>query len=227
MMVTLFFFAGCAAVYYPDPTAVLVEQGRGFHHTVQRGETLWGIAQTYQADIDQIILLNNIENVEAIRSGQRIFIPSGRSIDRTPRVSDDIRVDAGSRAGIRRDIVPTDAFAWPSRAGVLSYFNSRDAGFLDQGIRIRASSDSRVAASRSGKVIFVDYLAGYGQTVILDHTDGFMTVYAGNALITARVGDTVHQGDTIAMSSGSDGFVYFEIRRNGTATNPLFYLPKG
>ncbi len=64
-------------------------------------------------------------------------------------------------------------------------------------------------------------------TVMIDHQDGFLSVYANNSQGVVRLGDSVNKGDTVAKAkSGKDRFLYFEIRRKGEAGNPLFYLPK-
>lgn len=223
-----FLVTGCAAVYYPDPTAALVDQGRGKYHTVEKGETLWAISQIYQVDIDQLILLNNISDAGMIRKGQKIFIPGSRWAA-PAGVPGTRAVPAAAPAPVRprADIRTSDEFMWPVRGSLVSSFHGRDAGFWDQGIRVRTSPDVPVSATRRGTVVFVDDLTGYGQTVILDHMDGFMSVYAGRIQPVVRLGDIVGQEETVAVPvPGGSGFLYFEIRRHGEAANPLFYLPK-
>lgn len=221
------FLTGCAAVYYPEPTGILVDQGKGVYHTVEKGETLWKIAQMYQVDIDQIILLNNIADGDAIRKGQKIFIPgSYRGVRANDTRTEVARVET-PRAAVHQDDFYKNEFAWPFKGSLLSSFHGRDAGFWDQGIRIKVPSGSQISAARQGKVVFVDDLAGYGPTVIVDHMDGFMSVYAGRVQPVVGLGDTVSKGNTVAVSSSGDtGFLYFEIRKEGVAANPVFYLPK-
>ena len=88
-----------------------------------------------------------------------------------------------------------------------------------------------VTASRGGKVVYCDsHLKGFGQTVIIDHMDGFQTVYSYNADIAVKVGDMVEQKDVIAKvgSSGRarEPMLHFEIRKNGEPQNPEFYLSR-
>ena len=173
-------------------------------------------------DIDEIILLNHISDAADIRRGQKIFIPDPRHSARTRGVSVDI-----PRPVPARETGRAEGFAWPVRGNLVSTFHSRDAGFWDQGLRIEASPGSSVAAVRQGKVVFVDELTGYGPTVIIDHMDGFLSVYAGRVQPVVRLGDTLHQGDTVAVIPAVErGFLYFEIRRHGEAADPLFYLPR-
>jgi lipoprotein NlpD len=73
-------------------------------------------------------------------------------------------------------------------------------------------------------------LKGFGQTIIIDHGDGYQTVYSYNSAILVNVGDDVRQRDAIAKvgSSGraKEPTLHFEIRRNGEPHNPEFYLSK-
>ena len=86
-------------------------------------------------------------------------------------------------------------------------------------------------AARSGRVVFIDAnMPGYGKTVILEHGDGFSTVYAWNGELLVQLGQTVSQATPIA-TIGSSGratapSLHFEIRRQGKPVDPLQYLPK-
>ncbi|MEW5895257.1 MAG: peptidoglycan DD-metalloendopeptidase family protein [Candidatus Omnitrophota bacterium] len=205
------FLTGCVSVYYPETAPISKERGKGVFHPVKKGQTLWRIAQSYNVDIDQVIALNNISDASLLRPGEKIFIPGA------DHVLDIV---------ISEDHSPKDGFSWPLKGPVLSHFSS-SRGLLKQGIRIKAGSRSPITAVRQGEVVFADDLLGYGSTVIIDHHDGLMSVYANNGQFSIALGDEVRQGQAIATSrSGEDSFLYFEIRRNGTAMNPLFYLPK-
>jgi septal ring factor EnvC (AmiA/AmiB activator) len=70
-------------------------------------------------------------------------------------------------------------------------------------------------------------MSGYGQTVMIDHKDGFISVYARNARLLVKLGDHVYKGDAIAEVGqiGSRVVEHFEIRHGNQATNPLYYLP--
>jgi len=85
-----------------------------------------------------------------------------------------------------------------------------------------------VRAARSGKVVLADYLTGYGQVVIVDHQDGFMTVYARTTNRTVKLNDHISKGDKLAEIADAAGksFLYFEVRKDGIADDPLYYLPK-
>jgi len=84
-----------------------------------------------------------------------------------------------------------------------------------------------VSAAREGRVVFADYLNGYGNTVILDHSDDFFSVYAQNSVLLVKLDDVVSKGTPLAQAGKNAGsaFLHFEVRKNSVATNPLYYLP--
>ncbi len=100
-----------------------------------------------------------------------------------------------------------------------------------QGIIIRASEGTPVQAVHPGQVVFADWLRGAGLLVILDHGNGYMSLYGGNEALSRSAGDWVDAGDVLATSGlgGENGTagLYFEIRRNGTALNPEDWLAGG
>ncbi|XZG69909.1 murein hydrolase activator EnvC family protein [Chitinibacteraceae bacterium HSL-7] len=102
---------------------------------------------------------------------------------------------------------------------------SRVEGTTWKGVFIRASSGQSVHAVASGEVVFADWLRGFGNLIIVDHGDGYMSLYAANESLLKDVGATVKAGDVIATSGNSGGMpesgVYFEIRKNGQPQDPL------
>lgn len=115
---------------------------------------------------------------------------------------------------------------WPVKGRVVTHFGSLlDVGNQRlNGVVIKAEEGTPVRAIHSGKVIFSNWLRGFGMLVILNHDDNFMSLYARNHSISVKVGDTVNTGDVIATTGSSGGFnnagLYFEIRQNGMPLNP-------
>ena len=97
-----------------------------------------------------------------------------------------------------------------------------------QGMFIAARSGTPVGAIADGEVIYSDWLQGFGNLVILDHGDAFMTLYGGNRDVRVNKGDWVDSGSTIATVGNSGGQtasgVYFEIRHNAKPVNPASWL---
>lgn len=99
---------------------------------------------------------------------------------------------------------------------------------LNQGIILYSPEGSAVYSVYPGKVVFCDWLNGYGLLMIVDHGWGLMTLYANNLAFTKQKGDTVNQGEQIAKVGHSgtlkESGLYFEVRRYGKAVPPLEWL---
>ena len=99
-----------------------------------------------------------------------------------------------------------------------------DGNLSRQGITIQAEPGTPVRAVHAGHVVFADWLRGSGLLVIIDHGQGFLSLYGGNEALSAIAGNWVDAGDILStsgtsISSGVDG-LYFEIRRNGQPQDP-------
>lgn len=116
---------------------------------------------------------------------------------------------------------------WPSPGQLANRYGSqRNEGKLKwQGVMIKAPEGTDVIAISHGRVAFSDWLRGFGLLTIIDHGDGYMSLYGGNQSLYKEVGDWVEAGDVIASVGNSGGHretaLYFEIRHNGKPTNPL------
>jgi len=99
---------------------------------------------------------------------------------------------------------------------------------MNQGVTFFADEGTSVTAVYPGKVVFSDWLKGYGLLLIIDHGQGFMTLYAHNQSLFKRKGETVQQSEQIARVGHSGGIkqngLYFEIRLRGKAVSPLSWL---
>lgn len=114
---------------------------------------------------------------------------------------------------------------WPVRGRIVESFGSTRLGSLRwQGVVIGAREGVPVRAVSHGRIAFADWLRGYGYLLIIDHGDGFMSLYGHNQSLHKDVGEWVAAGETIASIGSSGGNersgVYFEIRRNGKPQNP-------
>lgn len=99
-----------------------------------------------------------------------------------------------------------------------------------EGALIGAPPGSEVRAVHRGRVIFADWLAGMGMLVVVDHGEGFMTLYAHNDDLVCEVGDWVGPGQVLAHVGDTGGQaeagLYFEIRRNGRPVDPRPWIKK-
>ena len=110
-----------------------------------------------------------------------------------------------------------------------AYGQARTAGLRWQGWLIGASAGSEVKAVAYGRVAYSDWLRGYGLLMIIDHGDGFMSLYANNESLLREVGDWVESGSRISTVGSNplngDG-LYFEIRKDGKAMDPAAWLKR-
>ena len=122
-------------------------------------------------------------------------------------------------------------FVWPARGYIISGFGAKIDRVVNKGIDIKTDEGSIVRAARAGKVVYCDKRQrGFGETVIIDHGNGYQTVYAFNSEILVKTGDAVGQNDAIARSGATgraiEPSLHFEIRRNGMPQNPMAYLSR-
>lgn len=121
---------------------------------------------------------------------------------------------------------------WPSRGKVLEKFGARMAqGKLkSNGIRIATKEDGFVKSVHDGRVIFSDWLRGFGLLLIIDHGDDYMSLYGNNKTLLKETGDWITGGEVIAQTrnsgSSKESGLYFEIRYKGKPKNPLKWLKR-
>ncbi len=122
---------------------------------------------------------------------------------------------------------------WPVSGKLLYRYGSAGAGGVPrQGILIATGEGASVAAVHGGRVVFANWLRGTGLLLIIDHQNGFMTLYAHNQSLGKKVGDEVRSGESIATVGSSGGQkssgLHFEARYRGQPQNPLAWLaPRG
>lgn len=117
----------------------------------------------------------------------------------------------------------------PVRGTITAKFGSkRDDGPSWKGLFIRTGEGAEVKAIASGKVVFADWLRGFGNLMIVDHGSQYMTIYGNNQTLFKHAGDTVKGGDVIAGAGNSGGNehsgLYFEMRHRGRAFDPLSWV---
>ncbi len=129
---------------------------------------------------------------------------------------------------------PTGTFRWPITGRITSRFGGRKSpggigSTNHKGIDIAAPRGTPVYASDGGTVTYAGWMGGYGYLVRINHGNGYETYYGHNSSLTVSVGQHVYKGQQIARvgSTGNStgNHCHFEVRYNGTARNPLNYLP--
>ena len=107
---------------------------------------------------------------------------------------------------------------------------NRPEGGIWRGVLIKASAGTPVHAVGGGTVVYSNWLRGFGNLLIVDHGDQYLSVYAYNQSLLKQVGDSVRAGDPLALAGSTGGQVdsalYFEIRHRGAAVDPLAFLSR-
>lgn len=214
--------AGCFSASPPPAarsSATLPGQSRTTHQ-VTRGETVYRIAREYGITPDRLMQANGISDPRDLEVGRMLVIP-------------DRHYAAASDLGFADEwVIPPRAdrqFAWPVATGkVSSPFGIRN-GVMHDGVDIVAPTGTPVSAADDGVVIYCGRMRGYGNVVIIQHSQGYVTVYGHNQRNLVQNGERVTRGQEIA-ELGSTGRasapnLHFEVRCDNRPENPLAYLP--
>ncbi len=118
--------------------------------------------------------------------------------------------------------------SWPVKGQMLHRFGTRKQGYLKwKGVLISSPISRQVQTIYNGTVLFSDWLKGYGLLTVIDHGNGYMSLYAHNQALLKSVGEQVESGEPIALIGQSGGLkqpgLYFEIRHRGEAVNPKLW----
>lgn len=192
--------------------------GKPGYYTVQRGDTVWRIATRHGQPWRNIVRWNELPNADVIEVGQvlRVVPPEGAA------------VATQTTAGAARASAPAAAsstqFIWPAKGQVISSFSADS-----KGIGIAGNAGDPVEAAAAGKVVYAGSgLRGYGNLVIVQHDDTYITAYAHNQKILVHEDENVRKGQKIAEMGSSDADrtkLHFEVRQQGKPVDPLKYLP--
>ncbi len=195
----------------------------GVSHKVQKGDTVYSIAKRYDTSPQAIVdfPFNTFMNDETfeLAIGQVIIVPDG--------VMPSARPSAPRRRQITPDagtMVASGSFVWPAGGRITQRFS-----WYHKAVDIANRSAPNILAADSGKVVYANCLTwGYGCHVIIDHGNGFRTLYAHLSKLYVSVGQGVARGSALGRM-GSTGrstgtHVHFEVIKNGVYLNPLSIL---
>lgn len=211
----------------------------GVYYKWQDGDTLKGVADRFGAKVDAILnwLGNNLDLVNPqVAAGVYVMIPGGHrefkqwimpTIPRGPAGVNKSIFGAGACDTSTAGAMGTGSFIWPAGNHFLSG-NDYWSGHL--GIDIAAGEGAPIFAADSGVVVYSGWSdGGYGNMIMIDHGNGYQTLYAHLSVLGARCGSSVSKGQTIG-SAGSTGnstgaHLHFEVRYQGGFVSPWYVLP--
>lgn len=175
------------------------------------------VALTQEIDSKEIELVSLGEDEKAL---QRLLGEIERSLSDIPPEIDGSEPFAKGKGKL----------GWPVNGRLVTRFGSaRGIGTQKwQGVEIATDAGAQVQAIASGRVAFADWLRGFGLLIIIDHGEGYMTLYGRNQSLYQEVGDWVSTGDVIASvgnsGGGGESALYFEVRHKGKPQNPLKWM---
>ncbi len=220
-------------------------------HVVEGGDTLYSIAWRYGRDYEELADINGIKAPYNIYPGQKVdlSVPKGY-VKKTRQVADSKKTETKrsvktpttkvEKPAVNKKIQTPVAkvykptlkgkvkWSWPHTGPIIERFNV--AGDINKGIDIRGNIGDPVRAAAQGEVVYAGSgLLGYGNLVIVNHNETYLSAYAHNRRMFVKEGDLVKTGQVIAELGDSGTKIsklHFEIRKNGKPVNPLHYLPK-
>ena len=214
-------------------------------YVVRRGDTLFSIAFRYGWDWKALAARNKIDPPFTIVPGQTIrfdgragTVPSGGTTTTVVSSSSGTKTTVIKRPATttKATVAPAPmpagpapkGWGWPSDGILIGKFSSN--GSLNKGIDIAGDLGQPVLAASDGSVVYAGSgLRGYGELVIIKHSDTYVSAYGHNRRLLVREGQQVKVGQTIAEmgSTGTDRVkLHFEIRRQGKPVDPLQFLPR-
>lgn len=195
-------------------------------YTVKRGDTLYSIAWRHDLDYRELARWNRLPADYRIHVGQVLSLRprSGHTVSQS-RAS-----PKAAPAPAPVPIPPEErvaAWVWPTR-GSAAIVRATATG--SQGLLISGAAGQEVKAAAAGKVVYTGGgLRGFGQLVIVKHSNVFLSAYGHNRALKVKEGDAVNLGQPIAemgLGPNRQPVLYFEIRLNGRPVDPYRYLPK-
>ena len=220
-LISSLFFQGCRTVLpYPSNNV----------YVVKSGDNLWDISRKFNVPMTDIARANHLGDASILRAGQTLRIPGKKITSENKPTPRENKVPTHTLPPEYETPVSTNIlFLMPLKGKILSYYDRNPDILLRHGILISSEPHAGVLSSAEGIVSYSDFMKGFGQVVMIQHSDNFITVYANLTDVRVSVGDRVRQGNLIAylgkvFRQGSSSLLYLEFRHKGSAVNPLFYL---
>jgi murein DD-endopeptidase MepM/ murein hydrolase activator NlpD len=249
--------AASAAAFAP-PASKPVAAGPSSVHVVNRGDTLMSIAHRNHVSVAELAKANNLDTSAKLSLGMKLTVPGAKSAAAAPlaqaaapaqqvaavapaaplqtarlaQATTNVEEKPATEApfvkpGETTGALPT--FRWPVRGKVITSYGAKTNGKANDGINLAVPEGTPVKAAEDGVVAYSgNELKGYGNLVLVRHSNGYVTAYAHASELMVKRGDTIKRGQIIAKSgqSGEVGSpqLHFEIRKGSSPVDPLQFL---
>ena len=222
-------------------------------HVVQSGDTLYKIAWRYGRELRELAETNNLKPPYIIVPGQKISLEKSLSHrvhskkSSKSQYAETSNVTKSKKTVSERKTVTKNKkyknfknikWMWPHVGPIIAKYYSRSSGNVDglaqgvpnKGIDISGQIGDPILAAADGEVVYAgNGLLGYGNLVIINHSEHYLSAYAHNRKILVKEGQIIKIGQKIAEMGSSESQqtkLHFEIRKDGQPVDPLKYLPK-
>lgn len=221
-------------------------------YVVAEGDTVYALSRRFGISAERIIRENGIKGAgDRLVPTQKLLLPqqplaataAARPVPRAKAAEPPSQAEPAVRAipvvaradrAIRPSSPPprSGTFLWPLQGKVLSSYGAKGGGLFNDGINIAAEEGAPVRAAENGIVAYAgNELRGYGNLLLIRHSDGWVSAYAHNSRLLVGKGEVVRRGQTIARVGRSGGVkrsqLHFELRRGPKAVDPIRHLTKG
>ncbi len=226
-------------------------------HVVNRGDTLLSIARRNHVTVAELAKANSLEPSAKLKLGMKLTVPGAKTAALAPTAPavavaaaqpaapvtggppqsarlaqatttpEDTKIESPAKAAEATGALPT--FRWPVRGKVITSYGAKTNGKANDGINLAVPEGTPVKAAEDGVVAYSgNELKGYGNLVLVRHSNGYVTAYAHASELLVKRGDTIKRGQIIAKSgqSGEVGSpqLHFEIRKGSSPVDPLQFL---
>lgn len=227
----------------PVTNSAAARRGGDRMYTVQPGDTLYSLSRRFGLSVGDIAAANNLGKPYTISVDQTLRIPgagdspyatSPRPVIARAATRRSPDPDALERMVVSKTMAPevlpeldaSSPFAWPVRGPVLVQFGETRSGEKSDGINIAAPIGAPVRAAADGEVVYRgNELDGYGNLLLVKHSDGWVSAYAHTDAILVRRGDMVRRGQVIAKVGRSGSVdrpqLHFQLRKDLEPLDPL------
>src|SRR6267154_656201 len=218
-------------------------------HIVNPGDTLLSVARRNHVSLSELARANSLESTAKLRLGMKLTVPGAKTAAAAPAAQPaTVAVAAqpvaamaapatkmaaaggppqSARLAQATGALPT--FRWPVRGKVITTYGAKTNGKSNDGINLAVPEGTPVKAAEDGVVAYSgNELKGYGNLVLVRHSNGYVTAYAHASEVLVKRGDAIKRGQIIAKSgqSGEVGSpqLHFEIRKGSSPVDPLQFL---
>lgn len=236
---------GCGSVPAPVSSRTPPPSQKINHHVVGQGDTLFAIAWRYELSVESLARANGLSQPYKIYLGQRLTLDMSRARVANSRPAQvvkaapikDIR-PASDKPRVEKQVQVAQPktyslpkgnwrWQWPVKGAVARHY---DTNRVFKGLNIQSEKGRKVGSAARGVVVYAGRgLRGYGQLLIIKHSEIYLSAYAHNRKMFVKEGQKVAAGQKISEVGGdpeNSGRLYFEIRKNGKPIDPIRLLPR-